>query len=312
MVEISKLIKSKKKKIKSKKCISKKNYLNKVKDIQNSELKSNRYRWIKEFVDNYNNRGDLKEEKILLEMLLNYNVYYFNDNYDVAHDDYIKTFNQVKDFIDSLDEEMVDNNIYFSIAKRCFTESVVDCTKILLLLKKHMNHTDIFEEWKSISFKTFLSSDRLGYLLKEVNEEVSISLKKIKNSYNVNVSVLNQDNIHYYYEYNKIVSIVNKMCENICRLQLWNLLNQFEEEIDNCYFKIENNEFQKAFSVSFYIRVKKEDVSLNDLNYSVIENSELDSNYSYKYSDNVSYDYNFEDTSSLGKDGNKKSLIKIK
>lgn len=287
MVEILKRIEKKKT---SKKYESKKNYLNKVIEIQNNELNSLRYKWIKEFVDSYNDRGYLEEEKILLGMLLNYNVYYFNDNYEEARVDYIKSYNQVKDFINSLTDDQIDSNIYFSIAKKCFTESFIDCKKTVILLRKHMRHTDIFDDWKSISFKTFLSEDRLGYLLKEVDEETSITLKKLYKRYDVNISVLDQENIHYYYKYNKIVNVINKMCENICRLQIWNLLEKFQEDIDNCYFTIENNDYQKAFSVSFYVRTKKED-NVNNLNSEVIKFKEIDSDYKYKHSENINHDF---------------------
>lgn len=293
MVEISKLLRKNKKRDKdrvnkkNRKDINKRNYLNKVRDIQNKELNSLKYKSIKEFIDKYDNRNFLEEEKEMLEMLLGYHIYCSSDCYEKAHDDYAEKFRQLNSFINSLSDEQIDSNIYFSIAKKCFDESIVDCNRILLLLRKHMNHTDIFEEWKQISFKIFLSGDRLSYLLNKVNEEVSISVRRLKKSRVVDVPILNQENIHYYYKYNKIVDVVNKMCENICRLQMWNCLSKCSEEIDNYYFKIENNEFQKAFSVGFYVRIKKEELNVDNLITSldkVVDSKEVYSDYSYKQS----------------------------
>lgn len=238
---------------------SKDEYEKEKKRIIQSELNSDRFKRIKEFLNSYNKRKNLKLESCLFGIVGTYGLedYLINKSFEERKIDKIKRFDKLKKFINSLSEEEIESNIYLKKASEFMTTSIEDCSLIVEELKLKINKLELSDSNQRLELNINIPDERLEALPIRVREYVGIPYY-VPSRYKIKyVNVLDNKNAYIYSEYNEYVNKINKLVTDIYALQMWNLLSYYKEEINNYYFVILNNEFEHEFRTAYFVKKRK-------------------------------------------------------
>lgn len=231
--------------------------------IQSNELESDRFKKIKEFLNNYHKRENIKLETKLFKIVGTYglddNLINKSIDYKIAHK--IKRLNKLKHFMSSLTEEQINSNLYLQATSVFMKTSIVDCEFIIRQLKEKIEDLELFDKNQRLGLSVNIPTGRLKLLPTTIDEQVEIPYYKTKY-----VNVLDDENIHMYSEYNTYARNIGKLATDIYHLQMIKLLSTYPEKIYNYQFYILNNNNNHVFKTTYYInKCSDNDVEKNKL-----------------------------------------------
>ena len=207
--------------------------------IHNNELNSNRYNDVMIFLDSYFQRTAKDKEKNLIKYI------YGLENIDSkrSYQDLLlqkkSQYQQLENFINSLSDEDIENNIYLYSAKYIFDNCLDEC-------QEYLNNIDLDNENIYL-----MPSNMQNIILPSVPLNVKIPDYIHDENKKIYINILDTDFIESYVNYNKIVSIIKKIGASIYNLTLWNLIAENNYNISLEYFYIKSKENEKVYSLKF-------------------------------------------------------------
>lgn len=150
------------------------------------ELESENFRNVTIFLDRYDRRLAVDKEKTLFELLEKGN------------------FERLRNFLNSLELEELNSNVYLRTAKKALRKIQFNCSKRIIKLNDELYN----DESKEVGELTFDLLEGLeGILINKVNTSIDVINKDGKEE----IEVLDDINIKSYRDYNEIVDRVNNM-----------------------------------------------------------------------------------------------------
>lgn len=240
-------------------------YEENVNNIRRNELQSERFIKTKEFIHNYNRRGNLELEKELFEIVGTYGLEkeLFGKEYEYIKANKEKRYSKLIEFLLSLTADEIASNIYLNSALKILESSTDDCKTIINQLESKISSLDLSDEWKRIEITIDIPKEKYSLFPERISEEASTPYFRphvYKVSY---VKRLDENNQYVYKEYNDYVYKMDKLSEDIYDLQIWNLLSKLSVDIKSSHFSIWNNSFEHKFNVSFIVRKSKQNIVEN-------------------------------------------------
>lgn len=228
----------------------------KIKEIQNNELNTERFKKINSFIDMYDNRKNLKLELELLKLTRDFNIdaSLSNKVYNQIKTSQLEKFNKIKEFIDNLSEDELNSNIILKSAKKLLISSYSDCNKIFKKLIQEYNNLEVSDDVKKIEIEYNIPKERQDDFPVEVPEqidELQYDLNTQEDSY---IYVLDIEYQHIYSKYNDYVRKMMRFATEIYSLQMWNILSNYTQLINSYDFIIRNNGIDSKFIVRFTIK----------------------------------------------------------
>lgn len=235
-------------------------YEKNIKQINEKELNSDRFKITKEFISLLNERKNLELEKRLFQIIGTYGLEdnLINKGYDDKKVSKAKRYNELKKFMNSLTPEQIHSNLYLTATVEFMKTSIIDCKIIIGNLRKQIKDLGISDKNREFEINIDIPKERLDLLPTRICEQTSIPYYRPQDYRNEYVYLLDDYNRHIYEEYNKYVRNINKIAEDVYHLQMWNLLSVYPEQINNDYFFIHNNEHEHQFRTAYFVKKCRE------------------------------------------------------
>ena len=189
----------------------------KIKQIHDDELKTERYKMAYDYLYGvYYTRKNKRLEENLLKVVGSYDIDYnlFNKSRDVKKALINEKYKKLKGFMSSLSEKQINSNIFLKSAYDFMNMSEEVCGEIMLLLQDTVNNG----EPKDISMSI---PDKMEELIPNyINESIGIEnddKSKCKTAY---INLLDEEHMHIYKGYNMIAQTIGKIAEDICFFKL--------------------------------------------------------------------------------------------
>ena len=235
--------------------IQKEEYEMEIEKIQTEELNSKRYIESYGFLkDNYWSR----ENKNLEDKLFSFIGTYRNeDDIFIESNIFLKqkslnSYNQLKEFINSLSDEQIKSNIFLKYACIFIKTSVEDCSKIIEELEEKQKNNDK----NTIELNCPISDNTKKYLLKHRNTQIGIKYYRSE-AYKIDyIDVLDEKHKYVYEHYNMCVDEIKRLAEDIYFLEINKLI--FDNfDISCTHFQIYNPSDYNYFIIKFFVQNKK-------------------------------------------------------
>lgn len=241
---------------------TKEEYEENIRQINEKELNSVRFKMIKEFILTLNERKNLDLEKRLFKIIGTYGLEddLINRNYDYKKISKSKRYNELKKFMNSLTSQQIHSNLYLTATSEFMKTSVLDCKIIIEHLQNQIRNLELSNENRRFEININIPKERLDSLPTSICEQTSIPYYRPQAYRMEYVYLLDENNMYIYEEYNKYVRNIQKLAEDIYHLQMWNLLFVYPEQIDNYYFSIINNDYEHQFRTAFFVKKCRESI----------------------------------------------------
>jgi virulence-associated protein VapD len=250
---------------------TKEEFENNIKQINEKELKSDRFKRTKEFISLLNERENLKLEERLFQIVGTYGLEdnLINKGYDEKKNSKAKRYNELKKFMNSLTPEQIQANVYLKATAEFMETSIIDCKIIIENLLKQIKDLEISDKNRRFEIVIDIPKERLNLLPISICELTQIPYYRPQDYRNKYVYLLDEYNRSIYEEYNRYVRKINKIAEDVYHLQMWNILSIYPEQINNYYFSIHNNEHEHQFRTAYYVKKCRELCILQNANIKV-------------------------------------------
>ena len=234
------------------------------KQIQESELKSDRFKMIEEFIREYHQRENLELEYKLFE-IINYNDIDINIITDENKRKYrLKKYNELKSFLNTLTKEQINSNLYLKAALTFMETGIEDCDMIIKQLIEMISHFELTEKDEKVELEVEIPTERLELLPVRINQEVGIPYYR-PNAYKTEcVNILDVSHKPIYDKYNSYVDKINLLATKIYALKMNSLLPSDSIQIYNYYFNILNNELEHKFIAFYFVAKHKDNITQDD------------------------------------------------
>lgn len=235
---------------------TKEEYEENIRQINEKELQSNRFKMTKEFVFLLSKRENLEFEKKLFKIIGTYGLEddLINKGYDEKKISKTKRYNELKNFMNSLTPQQIHSNLYLTATAEFMETSIIDCKTIIEHLQRQIRDLGISDKNRRFEINIDIPKERLESLPISICEQTSIPYYRPQDYRNEYVYLLDEYNRHIYEEYNKYVRKIEKLAEDIYHLQMWNLLSAYPEQINNYYFSIYNNKYEHQFRTAYFVK----------------------------------------------------------
>lgn len=241
---------------------TKEEYEENIRQIHDKELNSDRFKMIKEFVSLLDKRENLELEKRLFKIIGTYglenDLTLTNKRYDEKKIRKTKRYNELKKFMNSLTPQQIHSNLYLTATAEFMETSIIDCKTIIEHLQSEIRDLEISDKNRRFEVNMDIPKERLESFPTSICEQTSIPYYRPQAYRNEYIYLLDEYNRHIYEDYNKYVSNIEKLAEDIYHLQMWNLLSAYPEQIDNYYFFILNNECEHQFKTAYFVKKCRE------------------------------------------------------
>lgn len=233
---------------------TKKEYEENIRQINEKELHSATFKFTRAFLSILNERENLELEERLFEIVgaSGREEDLFGKSYDEKKISKLKRYSKLTHFMNSLTQEQIHSNPYLQAAVGFMEKSLIDCRMILEHLQDKIKENS--DDKGKFDINMDIPSDRLYLFPLTILEQTSIPYYKPQDYRKSYIYLLDKDNRYVYEEYNKYVRTIEKLAEDIYHLQMWNLLSEYPEQIDNYYFYILNNESEHQFRTSYSVK----------------------------------------------------------
>lgn len=244
----------------NKKYLTKEEYENQVRLLHQTELDSEVYKKIYTFLQNeFWNRQNIELEEKLFAIIGSYDFEesIWNESFSNKQLKRIKQYEKLKNFIESLSEEQINNNPYLKQASVFMVSSKKDIEYIIKIFEDNLFHNQ--EEQKSrIEIVLPFREEQICQipLHKSLTSRISYyQPNTYKTSY---IPVLDQEHIYVYEEYNEYARKVENLLSDIYFWQLTKEMFSYSEYVHFCYFQILHNCGQNEFVASFVLKSLKD------------------------------------------------------
>lgn len=245
-------------------------YLNRVKQIQSEELKSDRYMLVYVFLThNYWNRENEDLEKELFKIIGTHDLEesIFNESSEYKKSLRMKKNEMLKQFISSLTEEQINSNIFLKSTYLFMNMSNEVCSAIM---------TELYDKINSENVPNLLT---LEFQIPEKTQELIPNYipgqKGIKyyrpEDYRTDyIDVLDSTHKYVYEDYNLLVEKLGKLAEDVYYLKLNEMI--FNIPSLECYhFQAYHPGYNNHFIASFFVRKKQNNQTPKENNFTPTE-----------------------------------------
>ena len=242
---------------------TKEEYFEKLSNIRNYEIHTDRFKSVYSFLNNNCwNRDNQELENELFKIVGTYGI---EDNFIGKSKEYKEEsrkhrYNKLKAFMALLTEEQISSNIYLKNAKIFMNTCKEDCFNIINELSNRLDEEELVKLELPIPFET------KAYIPDYIKTTIGLKYYRPE-AYRISYEkILDNNNSYVYDDFNTYVDKITKLLSDIYLLELNNRLsNMFGIELH--HFQIyENNKFL----ISFYINIKDNNI-LDSINEEYIE-----------------------------------------
>ncbi len=227
-----------------------------IKEIQNNELRTERFKQIEAFINGYDNREYVKIESELLRLIkeININVEVSLQEYERRKKLNLEYFEKVKTFIDNLSIEQLKNNIILKYAKILLTFSDEECRNILKKVIEECNKLELSSDIKKmkIDYNIENAKDIFPIFIEEKIDKMAYNLDIIDDS---DIYILDLNHQHIYSKYNEYVKKIIQLTNGIYNLQMCNILSNYD--LSKGHITIKKSSI-KANRLDIWLTVKKD------------------------------------------------------
>lgn len=184
---------------------------NRILEIQQKELNSERFKKISEFVKQYDMRKNRHLEEELFKIIGTYGLddHLISQDYENRKKFKINQYNKLKQFMDSLSDEEINSNLYFKAVKQFMETSEIDCVNIITQLNKKIDELEETDRVQSLELNLNIPNERLELLPVTIKEQVGIPYYKPEVYKTEYIDILDTKHIRIYYTYNSYVRKIN-------------------------------------------------------------------------------------------------------
>ena len=239
---------------------------NRTLEIQQEELNSDRFKKIREFVKQYNMRKNCHLEEELFKIIGTYGLddHLINQDYENRKKFKINQYNKLKQFMNLLNDEEINSNMYLKAVKQFMEISEIDCLNIITQLNKQIDDLEKTDRVQSLELNLNIPNERLELLPATIKEQVGIPYYKPEVYKTEYIDILDTQHIGIYYTYNSYVRKINKLAADVYHLQMWDLLSSQKVQIENYHFSILNNDYEHEFRMVFFAQNKKVNLGISN------------------------------------------------
>ena len=121
---------------------TKEEYYKNVKQINEKELHSDRFKTIKELVSSFSERKNLELEKHFFKIVGTYGLEdkLINKSYDNKRISKAKRYSKLKQYMNSLTPRQISSDLYLTAAAKFMETSLIDCKIIIENLRKQIKN----------------------------------------------------------------------------------------------------------------------------------------------------------------------------
>ena len=250
-------------------------YRNNIKNLQEEELNSERYKAVIDFLNNdYRGRANQDLENRLFTIL---NLAYDRDE-NLSDEEYMKkmmeVYNLLMAFIKTIPQGIIDSNVYLKKAVESIAISEKDCLNIIQTLMNNIKNQQIFEQMELcektssepvkieafleeplkmkfsgpykytdgqeynviIDYQSEITPQTRELFVDSVNTERAIKYYRPEAYRNSYVPILDYNHIQAYHDFNEYSKHVSKIIRSVYLLQLYNLINKLGLDISVIQF----------------------------------------------------------------------------
>lgn len=218
--------------------VTKKEFYKNIARVQKQELNTDRFRFVKNFIDKYSHRDSFSKEQYLFDLIRDCkSLVSSNISSSQLKEAGIIKYNELSEFISSFSVEDINNNFYLKIANYIFKTCDDECESII-----RRSSLDKIEELP-------VPESRLDILQSQINLQTKIPYYK-PNVYEMeSVNILDEDNLYYYDIYNIVIKNVRNIYELVYFLKINKIINDKNLDIYIKHFYARLNDGKKVYSL---------------------------------------------------------------
>ena len=221
--------------------VSKKDFYKNIRKIQQNEVNTDQFRFVKAFIDKYRKRTSIEKEKYLFDLIREYkSILESNRNNEDTIAFRNNLNNKLNNLIETLTIDDINNNLYLRILNHVNNTCDDECQVLLSDVKcDETNKKEVPTERKSLLQNQVRLHKKIPYYNPRLYEMEY-------------VNVLDDENLYYYEIYNLVINNVINIYNLIYSLKINSIIEKEELDLflNDFYVNTSNDKKEYVLKVS--------------------------------------------------------------